>query len=167
MLLTESLILLPPPAVDALFDMFTPEHFPEMTQYPNLSVVSAHHASISSLGPTSSLADKFYALKTQLSAARGATRPWAEHRQLQTAMLGSRWFALGQLFGFTARITRAGGKTAPEKVAILRERIVASRWLRFGEMLGIGSAERLLAAARNQEQDNFSDVQYRFSKGAV
>ena len=166
LLLTEALNLLPAPTVEALFDMFTPENFPEMRQYPNLSVVSAHHASISSLGPTSSLADKFYALKAQLSSARGATRPWAEYRQMQAALLASRWFALGRLLGMTGPITRAGGKTAPEKVAILRERMASSKWLLLGEKLGIGSAQRLLLSARSPGQDQFDDELHRATKDA-
>ncbi len=166
-LLTEALNLLPAPAVEALINLFTPEHFPEMTQFPNLSAVSAHHASISSLGPASSLADKFYALKAQLSASRNAARPWAEYRQLQTALLASRWFALGRLLGLTTRINRSGGKTPQEKVAILRERLAASGWLLWGEKLGIGSAQRLLSAARGAGPEALGEEFQRTPKEAA
>ena len=152
-LLIEAFAMLPPPAVQALIEAFTPAHFPEMGQFPNLSVVSAHHASISSLGPTSSLADKFYALKAQLSTARNATRPWEEYRQLQSALVNSRWFALGTALGCTAHIRRAGGKTPAEKIVKLRERLEKSGWMRLGKRLGISSALRLLAAARTPGQE--------------
>lgn len=148
LLLSEALTLLPPAAVDALLYSLDTAQFPELRQYPNRAIVNAHEPATPALGPTSGLADKFYALKAQLSAARTDLRPWHEYRQLQAALLGSRWFALGQLLGSVRPITKAGGKTAPEKVAILRERIAASRWLHLGRKLGVASAIHLLSLGR-------------------
>ena len=148
LVLTEALTLLPGKAVDALLAELDPARFPEITQFPNRAIVNTHNPATSALGPTSGLADKFYALKAQLSAARSDQRPWTEHRQLQTALLGSRWFALGRVLGLVNAVTRAGGKTGQEKLAILRERVVANRWLRLGRTLGIPSARRLLVAAQ-------------------
>ncbi len=153
-LLTEALLLLPAPTVQALLDVFTPEHFPEMTQFPNLSVVSAHHSLVAPLGPTSGLADKFYALKTQLSAAKKANRPWVEHRQLQSALLESRWFALGRALGLTGTVSGTSGKTASEKATQLQDRVASSKWLKLGGRLGVGSARRLLALSRSASTDD-------------
>ncbi len=147
LVLTEALALLPGKAVDALLAELDPGRFPEITQFPNRAIVNTHQPAWSALGPTSGLADKFYALKAQLSAARGDQRPWTEHRQLQAALLASRWFALGRLLGLVGAITRAGGKTGQEKLMILRERMAANRWLRLGQRLGIPSARTLLVLA--------------------
>ena len=142
--LTEALTLLPGKAVDALLAELDAARFPEITQFPNRAIVNAHHAAAPTLGPTSGLADKFYALKAQLSAARTDQRPWTEHRQLQAALLASRWFAVGRVLGLVNAIIRAGGKTGEEKITILRKRTAANRWLRLGRRLGIPSATRLL-----------------------
>ena len=143
--LTEALSLLPASAVDALLTGLDGTRFPEIAQFPNRAIVNTHDPATPALGPTSGLAEKFYGLKAQLSAARTDQRPWTEYRQIQAALLGSRWFALGRLLGYTRPITRAGGKTASEKLAVLRIRIATSGWLRFGRKLGIASASRLLA----------------------
>ena len=140
---TEALALLPTPAVEALLAGLDPAYFPEITQYPNRVVVNAPEPASPALGPTRGLADKFFTLKNQLSAARQDLRPWTEHRQLQTALLASRWFALGQLLGYTRPITQSGGKTSTEKLANLRERVLRSRWLRLGARFGVASATRL------------------------
>ena len=147
LVLAEALTLLPGKAVDALLAEIDPVRFPEITQFPNRAIVNAHHAAVPTLGPTSGLADKFYALKAQLSA-RTDQRPWTEHRQLQSALLASRWFALGRLLGVVGAVTRAGGKTGQEKITILLERVTANRWLRLGRFLGIPSARRLLVLAQ-------------------
>ena len=154
LVLTEALALLPPPAVDALLGSLDAEHFPEVTQYPNRAIVNAHDPAAPGLGPTSGLADKFYALKAQLSASRADLRPWTEYRQLQATLLASRWFAFGQLLGWVRPITRAGGKTAPDKLTILRQRVVSSSWLRLGETLRIPSAVRLMTICRSTEDTN-------------
>ena len=145
LLQTEALALLPAPAVEALLAQLDAACFPEVTQYPNRAVVNAHDPATPALGPTSGLADKFYALKAQLSTVKQDLRPWTEYRQLQAALLASRWFALGRLFGGGQAIVHAGGKTAPEKLAHLRQRVTRSRWLRFGGKLGVPSARKLLA----------------------
>ena len=44
-------------------------------------------------------------------------------------------------------ITVAGGKTGEEKVAILRERVQRSRWVRWGRRMGFASAARVLELA--------------------
>ena len=152
LLLTEAVALLPPAAVEALLGGLDLERFPEIAQYPNRAIVNAHDPVAPNLGPTSGLADKFYVLKAQLSAARSDLRPWSEHRQIQAALLASRWFALGRLCGWVRPIVRAGGKTAPEKLAILRQRIAASGWLRLGRKIGVASAARLLSLARSPEE---------------
>ncbi len=143
LVLSEAMSLLPVPAVEALLGSLDADYFPEITQYPNRALVNAHDPVAPALGPTSGLADKFYALKAQLSAVRGSLHPWTEYRQLQAALLASRWFAIGQLFGWVRPIIKAGGKTAPEKLEILRKRVCASAWLRFGNALRIPSAVRL------------------------
>lgn len=149
LVLTEALTLLPGKAVDALLAELDAARFPEITQFPNRAIVNAHTPSAPTLGPTSGLADKFYALKSQLSAARTDQRPWTEHRQLQTALLASRWFALGRMLGFVGAIIRAGGKTGQDKITILSRRVAANRWLRLGRRLGVPSASRLLALAQS------------------
>ena len=148
LVLTEALTLLPGKAIDALLAELDSARFPEITQFPNRAIVNTHTPTAPALGPTSGLADKFYALKTQLSAARADQRPWTEHRQLQAALLSSRWFAVGRVFGLVEAIIRAGGKTGQEKMTILRERLIANPWLRLGRRLGVPSATRLLALAR-------------------
>ena len=163
LVLTEALTLLPPPAVDALLGSLDAERFPEITQYPNRAIVNAHDPAAPGLGPTSGLADKFYALKTQLSASRADLRPWTEYRQLQAALLTSRWFSLGQLLGWVQPITRAGGKTGPEKLAMLRRRIASSRWLRLGERLRVSSATRLLTLCRPSEETKPSNEPLQIS----
>ena len=147
LVLTEAVTLLPPKAVDALLAELDPARFPEITQFPNRAIVNTHNPAWPALGPTSGLADKFYALKAQLSASRADQRPWTEHRQLQTALLASRWFALGRVLGLVNVVLRAGGKTGEEKITILRQRVAANRWLRLGRRLGIPSAGRLLTQA--------------------
>ncbi len=149
LVLTEALTLLPGQAVEALLAEFDAARFPEITQFPNRAIVNAHHLTTPTFGPTEGLADRFYALKAQLSAARTDQRPWTEHRQLQAAMLASRWFAAGRVLGLVNAIIRAGGKTGPQKVTILRERLLASRWLRLGARLGVPSARKLLGLARS------------------
>ena len=155
LLLTEAMALLPPAAVQALLDGLDLQRFPEVAQYPNRAIVNAHDPAAPALGPTSGLADKFYVLKAQLSATRADLRPWTEYRQIQAALLASRWFALGRLLGCVRPIVRAGGKTAPEKLAILRQRIVASRWLKLGQRLNFSSAARLLSLCRLPEKTSF------------
>ena len=123
----------------------THTRFPEVGQFPNRAIINTHDSAAPALGPTSGLADKFYGLKAQLSAVRSGARPWAEYRQIQAVLLESRWFALGRVLGLTRPVNRAGGKNAPEKLALLRERSLASRWLRLGNRLGSSSARRLLA----------------------
>ena len=135
-----------------LVDQLDREHYPEVAEYPNRAIVNSYRPGASSLEPTSGLADKFYRLKAQLSGVRADARPWMEYRQLQESLLDSRWFALGRLLGRARTITHAGGKTAPEKLTILRERIAASRWLRLGRRLGIGSATKLLNLSRSSAQ---------------
>ena len=144
LLLVEALALLPSKAADALLAELDTGRFPEATQLPNRAIVSTHDFATPALGPTSGLADKFFGLKAQLSAVRASARPWAEYRQIQTALLDSRWFALGRLLGLTRPIRPGGGKTGAEKLAILRERLLDSRWLRLGRRLGSPSATRLL-----------------------
>ena len=151
-LLCEALALLPGGLADELVRQLDRERYPEIAEYPNRAIVIAHSPAASSLGPTSGLADKFYQLKAQLSGLRTDARPWMEYRQLQTALLDSRWYALGRLLGRARAITQAGGKTAPEKLTVLRERIAASRWLRLGHRLGVRSATRLLALSRSSAQ---------------
>lgn len=143
LVLSEAMSLLPATAVEALLAGLDADYFPEITEFPNRAIVNAHDPATPALGPTSGLADKFYALKAQLSAVKGSLHPWTEYRQLQAALLASRWFALGQLLGLVSPIVRAGGKTAPEKLAVLRQRVAASRWVRLGSMLQIPSAVRL------------------------
>ena len=150
--LTEAMALLPPAAVEALLAGLDTARFPEVTQYPNRAIVNTHGPAAPALGPISGLADKFYGLKAQLSALRTDQRPWTEYRQLQSALLASRWFALGQVFGAVRPVVRAGGKTAPEKLAVLRERIAASGWLQLGKRLGVSSAKRLLALSKAAEE---------------
>jgi glycosyltransferase involved in cell wall biosynthesis len=151
-LLTGALVTLPGEMVDALPDTLDSLRVPEIEQYPNRALVNTHDpAAVAAMGLTSGLADKFYALKAQLSETRASLRPWNEYRQIQTAMLGSRWFALGKLLGATTAINKAGGKTAPEKLAILRKRILRSGWLRLGRRLGSPSAARLLTMAGDGE----------------
>ena len=99
LVLTEALTLLPSQAVDALLAELDAARFPEVTQFPNRAIVNTHQENAPALGPTSGLADKFYALKAQLSAVRADQRPWTEHRQLQGALLASRWFSLGRMLG--------------------------------------------------------------------
>ena len=148
LVLTEALTLLPGKAVDALLAELDPARFPEVTQFPNRAIVNAHRLATPTFGPTEGLADRFYALKAQLSAARGDQRPWNEHRQLQTAMLASRWFAVGRIFGLVDAVLRAGGKTGQEKATVLRERLLANRWLRIGAQLGVPSAGKLRMLAQ-------------------
>ncbi len=150
LVLVEAFLLLPPPLGHAVLDTLDTERFPELRDFPNRALVNTHDPAKPELGPTGGLADKFYTLKAQLSAARNSSRPWAEYRQLQAAMLGSRWFALGQLLGMVQPITRAGGKTGAEKLAILRERVTRSPWLRLGNRLGVPSAGRLLEMGRGE-----------------
>ncbi len=80
----------------------TPTRFPEIGQFPNRAIVNTHEPAAPALGPTSGLADKFFGLKAQLSAVRASARPWAEYRQIQAALLESRWFALGRSAGLDA-----------------------------------------------------------------
>ena len=148
--LTEALSLLPPAAADALLDGIDDERFPEVKEFPNRALVNAHDPAKPALGPAESLADKFYALKAQLSAARSGARAWAEYRHLQAALLDSRWFALGASLGMVRPIVKAGGKTGPEKLAILRERVSRSPWLQLGRRLGRSSAVRLLGLCRSE-----------------
>ncbi len=148
LVLTEALTLLPGKAVDALLAELDPTRFPEVSQFPNRAIVNAHHLAAPTFGPTEGLADRFYALKAQLSAARGDQRPWTEHRQLQTAMLASRWFAMGRMLGLVDAVLRAGGKTGQEKATILRNRLSANRWLRLGARLGVPSAKALCGSAQ-------------------
>ena len=143
-MLTEALLLLPATVVEALLNGLDAAQFPEIKEFPNRALVNAHDPARPAMGPAAGLADKFYTLKAQLSAVRNSARPWAEYRQLQAALLASRWFALGRLLGVTTYVTRAGGKTGPEKLEILRTRISGLPWLRIGARLGIASARRLL-----------------------
>ncbi len=143
LLLVEALALLPSKAFDALLAELDTARFPEAGQLPNRASVNTHDPAAPALGPTSGLADKFFVLKAQLSAVRAGARPWAEYRQIQAALLESRWFALGRLLGLTRSIGAGGGKTGAEKLAVLRERLLASRWLRLGRLLGLPSAARL------------------------
>ena len=145
LLLVEALALLPPKAADALLAELDPGRFPEIAQLPNRAIVNTHAPAAPALGPTSGLADKFYVLKAQLSAVRTNARPWAEYRQIQAALLESRWFALGRLLGLTRPVHLGVGNTGAEKLAVLRERLLTSRWLRLGRGLGSPSAARLLA----------------------
>ncbi len=145
LLLVEALALLPVEAADALLAELDETRFPEVGQYPNRAIINTHDPAAPALGPTSGLADKFYGLKAQLSAVRSGARPWAEYRQIQAVLLESRWFALGRVLGLTRPVNRAGGRNAPEKLALLRERLSTSRWLWLGNWLGSSSARRLLA----------------------
>lgn len=149
-LLIGAVVGLPAEAVAALPMTLDAATVPEVGQYPNRALVNAYDVA-SALAPTSGLADKFYALKAQLSLARAAGQPWSEYRQLQAALLGSRWMALGRLAGCTRAIHKAGGKTAQEKLAILRERVAASGWVRWGRRLGSASARSLLELARKEK----------------
>ena len=151
-LLCEALAMLPDGIADQLIDQLDREHYPEITQLPNRALIKTQGAATAASGLTGGLADKFYQLKAQLSGVRADARPWMEYRQLQTALLESRWYALGRLLGRARAITQAGGRTAPEKLTALRERIAASRWLRLGHRLGVRSAARLLALCRSSAQ---------------
>ncbi len=151
-LLCQALALLPGGMTDHLIDGLDREHYPEVAEYPNRTIVNTYRPGAASLEPASGLADRFYKLKAQLSGVRADARPWMEYRQLQESLLDSRWFALGRLLGRARAITHTGGKTAPEKLTILRERIAASRWLHLGRRLGVGSATRLLNLSRSSAQ---------------
>ncbi len=148
-ILIESLALLPPPLGYAVLDSLESEHFPEVKDFPNRALVNVHDPRKPGVEPMDGLADKFYGLKAQLSAARASARPWAEYRQLQAALLGSRWFALGQILGIVQPITKAGGKTGADKLAILRQRVSRSPWLQLGRRLGVPSARKLVALSRS------------------
>lgn len=145
-LLIGAVVGLPAEVVAALPAALDAEQVPEIGQYPNRALVNAHDVA-SALAPTAGLADKFFALKAQLSSARAAGQPWNDHRQLQAALLASRWFALGRLLGCTRAINKAGGKTAQEKLSILRKRVAASKWLQTGRRFGSASAQALLTMA--------------------
>ena len=153
LILVEALALLPIHAADALLAGLDGERFPEVGQYPNRAIVNTHDLAAPALGPTSGLADKFYGLRAQLSAARSDVRPWSEYRHVQAALLESRWVALGRVLGVTRPITRVGGKTAPKKLARLRVRLLDSRWLRLGRRLGVASARQLLAMGGAAHED--------------
>ncbi len=150
-LLVEALALLPSDAVALMLAGFDTNRYPEIAEFPNKAIVNTHSPDLPVLGADSGLADKFYALKAQLSSVRGTARQWAEYRQMQTILLGSRWFALGRLLGATRAITRAGGKTGSDKLAIVRERLAASWWVRMGSRLGIPSARKLRAFGQTGE----------------
>jgi glycosyltransferase involved in cell wall biosynthesis len=150
-LLAEALARLSPQTIDTLLAAFDLERFPEIAQFPNKETVNSHQANAPLLGVDSSLADKFYTLKTQLSSVRAAARQWAEYRQMQATLLASRWFALGRLLGATRPITRAGGKTGAEKLTIVRERLAASWWVHLGCALGLPSARQLRDFSRTEE----------------
>jgi glycosyltransferase involved in cell wall biosynthesis len=142
-LLAESLARLPAEAADALVAGFDAARFPEITEFPNKAVVNAHQPNGTAFGAESGLADKFYALKAQLSSVRATARQWAEYRQMQATLLASRWFALGRLLGAARPVIEAGGKTGAEKLEIGRARLLASGWVRLGCALGIPSARKL------------------------
>ena len=153
LILVEALALLPSHAADALLAGLDGARFPEVGQYPNRAIINTHDLASPALGPTSGLADKFYGLRSQLSDVRSSVRPWSEYRQIQAALLESRWVALGRVLGLTRPLTRVGGKTAPEKLAGLRERLLGSRWLRLGALLGLPSAKQLLAIGAASQED--------------
>jgi glycosyltransferase involved in cell wall biosynthesis len=142
-LLAEALARLPTGAADALLASFDAARYPEIKVFPNKAVVNAHQPSAIAFGAESGLADKFYALKAQLSSVRATARQWAEYRQMQAVLLSSRWFALGRLLGATRPVTEAGGKTGAEKLGIVRARLVNSGWVSLGCKLGIPSARKL------------------------
>ena len=151
-LLCEALAMLPGGVADQLIDQLDRERYPEIAEFPNRAIIKTQGDAASAPGLTGGLADRFYQLRAQLSGVRADARPWMEYRQLQTALLDSRWYALGRLLGRARTITQAGGRTAPEKLTALRERIAASRWLRLGHRLGVRSATRLLALCRSSAQ---------------
>jgi glycosyltransferase involved in cell wall biosynthesis len=148
-LLIEALSWLPPEAVDGMLDAFATDRFPEIAEFPNKAIVNTHQVNAPVLVTDSGLADKFYALKAQLSSVRSAARAWAEYRQLQATLLASRWFALGRLLGATRAVTQAGGKTGSEKLAIARQRLAASWWMRVGGKLGSPTARKLEEFSRS------------------
>lgn len=145
-MLVEALALLPPPMIEALLSAI--DQFPEIRRVPNKALVNVHKMESAGLSPAASLADRFYELKAQLSGLRAGARPWAEYRQLQAMMLASRWMALGRLLGVTRPILRAGGKTAPEKMRILGERLARSWWVWLGACLQSPGARKLRAMGR-------------------
>ncbi len=147
-LLFEALARVSPEALDTMLADFDATRFPEIAEFPNKATVNTHQPNAPVLVAQAGLADKFYVLKAQLSSVRGAARQWAEYRQVQSALLASRWFALGRLFGATTAIIQAGGKTAPDKMEILRERLAASWWMRLGCVLGLPAARKVRDFAR-------------------
>ncbi len=153
LILVEALALLPVHAADALLAGLDGERFPEVGQYPNRAIVNTHDLASPALGPTSGLADKFYGLRAQLSAARSSVRPWSEYRHIQATLLESRWVALGRVLGLTRPLTQVEGRTAPEKLAGLRGRLLRSRWLRLGSLLGLPSAKQLLVMGTASAED--------------
>ena len=142
-LLVEALARAPVETVELLLAGLDSDRFPEIAEFPNKAIVNTHQADTAISGADSSLSDRFYTLKAQLSSARTNARSWTEYRQMQATLLASRWFALGRVLGVTRAITRAGGKTGPEKIGIVRERLAASGWLRLGCALGVPSARKL------------------------
>ena len=93
------------------------------------------------------LAARCEALEMQLEAARADIRARAELRRLQNLLLGSRWFALGRLLGRVRPIYQAGGKSAEEKLATLRQRLAHSAWLALAGRLGSRSAREITRRA--------------------
>ena len=153
-LLCEALALLPSGMAARLVGQLDRERYPELAEIPNRAFVNARAPVDSQPEPASGLADRFYRLKAQLSGARADARPGLEYRQLQNALLESRWYALGRLLGRARSLTRASGKTAPEQLTDLRARIAASRWLRLGHRLGMRSATRLLSLSRSSNRSD-------------
>ena len=150
-LLCEALALLPGGMAERLVGQLDRERYPEVAELPHRAFGNPR-ASGAPPEPVGGLADRFYRLKAQLSGARADARPGLEYRQIQNALLASRWYALGRLLGRARSLTRASGKTAPEQLTDLRERIAASRWMRLGHLLGIRSATQLIVLSRSPAQ---------------
>lgn len=91
------------------------------------------------------LAERVERLEGQFAKTLADRQALAELRRLHALLLGSRWFALGRLLGQVRALHRAGGKTPVEKLAVLRDRLPRSRWLRLGRSLRSHSCTKLLA----------------------
>jgi len=66
-------------------------------------------------------------------------RDIADRSRYHAWLMGSKWLALGRLFGLCGDLVPQRGDDER-----LRRRVLSSRWVRLGGALGIGSARKLL-----------------------
>lgn len=107
----------------------------ELRVFPNRHHINAYKTE-GPLGQNSQLPEKVDALRAKLEELLAEKSASDRYRALSTAVLQSKWVALGRVFGGCKELVSNKGKGSQDKLEQLNAAIDASVWVKLGRAFG-------------------------------